>query len=108
VHFLGEATISSRGQLVLAAPSHSTLVVKTFLAKYDAVEISHPSYSPDHAPVGFFSFLWRKLPSKEVENIKKNMTAELNTVPLEAFADYFQKCFEQCNKCIKVGGDYFE
>jgi hypothetical protein len=43
-----------------------------------------------------------------VEDIMKNGAAELNAVPLEAFADCFQKPFERCNKCIQVGGDYFE
>jgi hypothetical protein len=36
------------------------------------------------------------------------VTAELNTVDLEAFADSFQKLFEQFNKCIQAGADYFE
>jgi hypothetical protein len=45
---------------------------------------------------------------QDVEDIKKNMTTELNAVPLEAFADYFQKLFERCNKCFRVGGDYFK
>jgi hypothetical protein len=45
---------------------------------------------------------------QDVEDIKENVTAELNAVPLEAFADCFQKRFERCNKCIQVGGDYFE
>jgi hypothetical protein len=35
------------------APSHSALVVKPFLAKHGAVEISHPRYSPDLAPADF-------------------------------------------------------
>jgi hypothetical protein len=43
-----------------------------------------------------------------VDAIKENVTAELNAVRLEAFADCFQKLFEQCNKCIQVGRDYFE
>jgi hypothetical protein len=34
--------------------------------------------------------------------------AELNAVPLEAFADCFQKLLERCKKYIQVGGDYFE
>jgi hypothetical protein len=38
------------------APSHSALVVKTFLAKHGVVEISHPPYSPDLAPADFFLF----------------------------------------------------
>jgi hypothetical protein len=35
------------------------------------------------------------------------VTAQLNAVPLEAFADYFKKLFKQCNKYIELGGDYF-
>jgi hypothetical protein len=45
---------------------------------------------------------------EDVEDIKKNVMAELNVIPLEAFADCFLKRFEQCNKCIQVGGDYSE
>jgi hypothetical protein len=44
----------------------------------------------------------------DVEDIKKKVMAELNTVSLEAFAQCFQKLFKQSNKCIQVGGDYFE
>jgi hypothetical protein len=44
------------------------------------------------------------------EDIKENMTAELNAVPLDAFAECFQKLVELCNECtsIQVGGNYFE
>jgi hypothetical protein len=45
---------------------------------------------------------------QDVEDIKKNLTAELNAVPLEAFADCCEKRFVRCNKCIQVGGNYFE
>jgi hypothetical protein len=38
---------------------------------------------------------------QDVEDIKINVTAELNAVPLEAFDDCFQKLFERCNKCIQ-------
>jgi hypothetical protein len=95
------------------APSHSTLVVKTFLDKHGVVEISHPPYCPYLAPADFFLFPTVKTSVKgkrfqDVEDIKKNVTAELNAVPSEAFADRFQKIFEQCNKCIQVSEDYFE
>jgi hypothetical protein len=47
---------------------------------------------------------------QDVEDIKdkKIVTAELNAVPLEAFADCFQKLFERSHKCIQVGGDCFK
>jgi hypothetical protein len=50
------------------------------------------------------------LKGKRLQDVdfKKNVMAELNAVPLEAFADCFQKLFERCNKCIQVGRDYFE
>jgi hypothetical protein len=67
-YFPGEATISSKGQLVLLhdnVPSHSALVVKIFLAKHCVVEISHPPYSPDLAPADFFLFLTVKTALKE-------------------------------------------
>jgi hypothetical protein len=66
--------------------------MKTFLAKHDVMEISHPSYSPDLAPVDFFFFFEVKTvlvgeTFQGVEDIKKNMTAELKAFPLKAFAD---------------------
>jgi hypothetical protein len=87
--------------------------VKIFLAKHGVVEINRPPYSPDLAPADCFPFLTVKTALKakrfqNVEDIKKNVTAELNAVPLEAFADCFQKLFESCNKCIQIGGDHFE
>jgi hypothetical protein len=62
---------------------------------------------------GFFSLSYsencpQRKGFQDIENIKKNVTSELNAVPLESFADCFQKLFERCNKCIHVGGDYFE
>jgi hypothetical protein len=74
-------------------PSHSALVVKTFL------EISHPPYSHDLAPADLSLFPTVKTALKgkkfhDVGDIKKNVMAELNAVPLEAFADCFQKLFE--------------
>jgi 7-cyano-7-deazaguanine synthase in queuosine biosynthesis len=34
--------------------------------------------------------------------------AELNAAPLEAFPDCSQQFLKRFNKCIEVGGDYFE
>jgi hypothetical protein len=43
---------------------------------------------------------------QDVEDIKKNVMAELNAVSLEAFVDCFQKLFKRHNKCFQVGGDF--
>jgi hypothetical protein len=85
------------------APSHSALVVKIFLAKHGVVEIRHPPYSPDLTPADLFLFPTVKTALKgkrfqDVEDIKKNVTAELNAVLLGAFAGCFQKPFERCEK----------
>jgi hypothetical protein len=40
--------------------------------------------------------------------VKENVTAKLNAVPLEAFADCIQELFKRFNKGIQVGGDCFE
>jgi hypothetical protein len=82
------------------APSHSALVVNKFLARHGVVEISHQPYSSDLTPVDIFLYPTLKTAFKgkrfhDVEDIKKNLTAELNAVPLEAFADCFQQLFER-------------
>jgi histone-lysine N-methyltransferase SETMAR len=88
------------------SPSHSALVVKTFLAKHGVVEISHPPYSPDLAAADFFLFPMVKTALKgkgfqDVEDIKKNMMAKLNAVPLEAFADCFKKLLNATTNVFK-------
>jgi hypothetical protein len=95
------------------APSNSALVAKTFLAKHGVVEIIHPYHSPDVTASDFFLFPKVKTALKgkrfiDVEDIKKNVMAELNTVPLEAFDNCFQELLKQCKKCIQVGRDCFE
>jgi hypothetical protein len=45
---------------------------------------------------------------QDVEDIKKNVRAELNAFSLHDFAYCFQKLFERCKKCTQVGRDYFE
>jgi hypothetical protein len=92
---------------------YSALVVKIFLVKHGAMEIRYPPYSPDPASTDIFLFPMVKTALKvkrfqDAEDIKKIVTAEPNAVPLEAFAECFQKLFERCKKCIEVGGDCFE
>jgi transposase len=86
--------------------SHSALVVKLFLAKHGVVEISHPPYSPDLAPVEFFLFPTVKSALKgnrfqDVEDIKKNVAAELNAVPLEALLTVFKSFLDDATNVIK-------
>jgi hypothetical protein len=61
-----------------------------------------------HFFITFFSFLpYKKKGFQDAEDLKKTMMAELNAVPLAAFADYFQNFLKQFNKCTQVGRNYF-
>jgi hypothetical protein len=75
--------------------SDSALVVKIFLAKHGVAEISHRPYTPDLASADFF-IIKKKTALKgnwfrDVEDIRKNVMAEMNAVPFEALL--FSKTF---------------
>ena len=53
--------------------------------------VSHPPYSPDLAPCDFCLF------PKVIDSLTQ-----------EDVHEAFQKLFEQYNKCIAAGRDYFE
>jgi methylmalonyl-CoA mutase cobalamin-binding subunit len=40
--------------------------------------------------------------------IQERVTAVLQSIPKEAFADSFQKLYERCQPCVVKDGDYFE
>lgn len=95
------------------APAHSAHLIQSFLAKNNTPLVRQAPYSPDMAPCDFWLFPKLKMPLKgtrfqEREDIKQNTTAELNSIPKDAF----QKCFEQWQKrwekCVHHQGDYFE
>jgi hypothetical protein len=44
----------------------------------------------------------------DVAAIQKRVTAVLQSIPKEAFADSFQKLYERCQQCVVKDGDYFE
>ena len=66
-------------------------------------------YSPDVALCDFWLFL--KLGGcryETIEEMKKAVKKVIDTFTQENFYGAFQKLFERYNKCIAVGGDYFE
>jgi len=68
---------------------------------------------PDLAPANFFLFPCLKSIMKgasfaDVATIQERVTAVLQSIPTEAFADSFQKLYERCQKCVVKNGDYFE
>jgi hypothetical protein len=40
--------------------------------------------------------------------IQEHVTAVLQSIPEETFADSFQKLYERCQQCVVKDGDYFE
>ncbi|KAJ4450782.1 hypothetical protein ANN_02212, partial [Periplaneta americana] len=78
------------------APAHSSQLIHTFLAKHGITTVHQPPYSPDLAPCDFWLFPKLKTPLKgshfeSREEIMRNATTELNTIPKEDF----QRCFRQ-------------
>lgn len=95
------------------APSHNSIIVKSFMAKKGVLVINHPPYSPDLAPADFMLFpklkgILKGRKFHDVQDIQKNVTSELKGIPKEDFKKSFVALYNRCNKCIQVNGDYFE
>jgi hypothetical protein len=44
----------------------------------------------------------------DVAAIHERVTAVLQSIPKETFADSFQTFYERCQQCVVKDGDYFE
>ena len=72
------------------APSHSSFLVRDFLAKNATTILPQPPYSPDLAPADFFLFPKLKSTLKgrcfeSIEAVKTNSLAHLRSIPIKAF-----------------------
>ena len=71
--------------------------------------VRHPPYNPDLAPCDF-----RLIPKlrgcryETIEEMKEAVTKVIDAHTREDFHGASQKLLEWYNKCITVGGDYFE
>ena len=93
------------------APATSSQLIQTFLSKRN-IPVDHQApYSPDMAPCDFWLFPHLKMHLKGTrfeswDDIIRNTTAKLYSIPKEAF----QKCFEQWRnrwqKCVQSKGNY--
>ncbi|UYV61188.1 hypothetical protein LAZ67_1003762 [Cordylochernes scorpioides] len=95
------------------APSHTSFLVRAFLAKNNTLMMPQPPYSPKLAPCDFFLFPKLKRPMKgrryaTLDEIKTASKKELKKI----FLNDFLKCFEdwknRWHKCIISHEDYFE
>ena len=72
--------------------------------------VTHPPYSPDLAPCGFWSF--HKLRGcrryETIEEMKEAVTKVIDTLTQEDFHGAFEKLLERYNKCITAGGHYLK
>ncbi|KAJ4428957.1 hypothetical protein ANN_25953 [Periplaneta americana] len=95
------------------APAHSSQLIHTFLAKHGITTVRQPPYSPDLAPCDFWLFPKLKTPLKgsrfeSREEIMRNVTTELNTIPKEDFQRCFRQWKDRWAKCVQAQGAYFE
>ena len=71
--------------------------------------VSQPPYSRDLAPCDFRLFpKLRGCRYERIEEMKEAVTKVIDTVTQEDLHGALQKLLERYNKCIAVGGDYFE
>lgn len=95
------------------APSHTSLIVRRFLARNQVCTLNHPPYSPDLAPCDFSLFPKLKLKLKgrffnDISTIKTATTCELEAIPQSELEHAFESLLNRCKKCIETGGVYFE
>ena len=95
------------------ARKHTSLIVKEYLAQKGVVELNHPPYTPDLSPPDYF--LFHKIKSnlkgkrfQDIDDIQKNVTAELVRVTQADFHKCFKQLYERSRKCVASVGMYFE
>jgi hypothetical protein len=95
------------------APAHSSHLMQGFLAKHGIPQVRQVPCSPDMAPCDFWLFLRLKTPLKDSrfdsrEDIIQNATAQLHTIPKQAFQNCFQGGKDGWAMCVESQGAYFE
>ena len=91
------------------APVHNSILVTDYLTKMGIKTVPQPPYSPDLAPCDFWLFpKLRGYRYETIEEMKEAVTKFIDMLAQEDFHGAFQKLLELYNKCIAVGGDYFE
>ena len=85
-------------------PVHNSILVTDYLTKMGIKTVPRPPYSPDLAPYDFWLFCkLRGCRYETIEEMKEVVTKVIDTLTQEEFQQE-----ERYNKCIAVGGHYFE
>ena len=95
------------------APSHTSLIVRQFLARNYVCVLNHPPYSSDLAPCDLFLFPKLKLKLKgcffnDISTIKTATIRVLESIPQNELQYAFESLLNRCNKCIETAREYFE
>jgi len=96
-----------------SAPAHTSLLIRSYLAKHQTSIVPHPPYSPDLTPADFLLFPKPKTTLKgshfqTIEEIQENAIRELRTIAESAFQEGFQQWKKRWEWCIASRGDFFE
>ena len=82
-----------------------------YLAENRIESYQNPSYSPDLSPCNFFLITLETEKSAARDSIQQILEALDHAISYLTKAD-FQNCFDDCfsrvQKCVDVGGEYFE
>jgi len=96
------------------APAHASLLIRSYLAKYQTSILPHPPYSLDFlAPADFFLFPKLKTTLKgchfqTIGDSQENAVREMRAITESAFQEAFQQWKKRWEQCIASRGDYFE
>lgn len=95
------------------APAHKSKGVIDFLAEEKVNVLCHPPYSPDLSPCDFFLFpLLKKMLSGRRYTTRSGLGSAvyqcLRLIPRADYSDAFRQWKLRLQKCISVGGEYFE
>jgi len=95
------------------APAHASLLIHSYLAKYQTSVVPHPPYSPDLAPADFFLFPKLKTTLKgrrfqTIQEVQENAIRELRAITESALQEAFQQRKKSWERCIASREGYFE
>ena len=95
------------------SPAHASLLIRSYLAKYQTSVVPHPPYSADLAPADFFLFPKLKTTFKghrfqTTVEIHENAIRQLHTIIESAFQEAFQQWKKGWEQCTTSTGDYSE
>ncbi|PNF22736.1 hypothetical protein B7P43_G06662 [Cryptotermes secundus] len=95
------------------APTHSSHLIQSFLAKHGIPQLRQAPCSRDMSPCVFWLFPILKTQLKSCrfdscEDIIQNATAQLHAIQKEPFQNCFQRWKDRWAKCVESQGAYFE